>query len=120
MASSPRIITKTGAVRRRSFEEKPIARLIVPPRAQASRRCQTQATLRRRAAKLRYRFGPLTPSARSGNLIAGDGRRTAFPLRTKNGQQNPQNNRLTGKAPYKSVANSTFGGASHPHGNSAA
>src|SRR6202047_5493377 len=34
-------------------------------------------------------------------------RRTAFPLRTKNGQQNPQNNRLTGKAPYKSVANLT-------------
>jgi hypothetical protein len=29
------------------------------------------------AAKLCYRFGPLTPSARSANLIAGDG--------TKNG-----------------------------------
>ena len=25
------------------------------------------------AAKLCYRFGPLTPSARSANLIAGDG-----------------------------------------------
>src|SRR2546430_12736597 len=32
---------------------------------------------RRQAAKLRYRFGPLTPSARSANLIPGDG--------TKNG-----------------------------------
>src|SRR3954470_20495899 len=32
---------------------------------------------RRQAAKLCYRFGPLTPSARSANLIAGDG--------TKNG-----------------------------------
>src|ERR1700741_3564962 len=28
---------------------------------------------RRQAAKLCYRFGPLTPSARSANLIAGDG-----------------------------------------------
>src|SRR5205085_3191486 len=32
---------------------------------------------RRQAAKLCYRFGPLTPSARSANLIPGDG--------TKNG-----------------------------------
>jgi len=44
-ASSPRIITQTGAVRRRSLEEKPIWLFIVPPRAQASRRCETQATL---------------------------------------------------------------------------
>src|SRR5260370_25745474 len=36
MASSPRIITQTGAVRRRSFEEKPIWLFIVPPRAQGS------------------------------------------------------------------------------------
>jgi hypothetical protein len=28
---------------------------------------------KRQAAKLCYRFGPLTPSARSANLIAGDG-----------------------------------------------
>src|SRR6202030_3839915 len=28
---------------------------------------------RRQAAKLCYRFGPLTPSARSANLIPGDG-----------------------------------------------
>jgi len=54
MASSPRIITQTfnGAVRPPSFEEKPISLFIVPPRAQASRRCETQATLRRQAAKL--------------------------------------------------------------------
>src|SRR5260370_36371527 len=40
-------------------------------------RCETQATLSGKAAKLFYRFGPLTPSARSANLIPGDG--------TKNG-----------------------------------
>src|SRR5712675_1261928 len=53
MASSPRIITQTGGVRRRSFEERLISLFILPPRAQGSRRCETQATLRRHAAKLR-------------------------------------------------------------------
>ena len=32
----------------------------------------------RQAAKLCYRFGPLTPSARSANLIAGDGTKNGF------------------------------------------
>src|SRR6202521_593280 len=32
-----------------------------------------------------------------------------FPLRTKNCEQNPKNNRLTGKTPYKSTANLIFG-----------
>ena len=60
---------------------------------------------RRQAAKLCYRFGPLTPSARSANLIAGDGTKNGpSPLRTRNRQKN-QNNHLTGKAPYKSAAN---------------
>ena len=43
----------------------------------------------------------LTPSARSENLIAGDGTKNGLPLRTKNRQQT-KNNHLTGKAPYKS------------------
>src|SRR5437764_8575901 len=34
---------------------------------------------RRQAAKLCYRFGPLTPSARSANPIAGDGTKTGLP-----------------------------------------
>jgi len=33
---------------------------------------------RRQAAKLCYRFGPLTPSARSANRIAGDGTKNDF------------------------------------------
>jgi len=54
MASSPRIITQTFNGRRQTPElrRKPISLFIVPPRAQASRRCETQATLRRQAAKL--------------------------------------------------------------------
>src|SRR6202047_2763708 len=79
MASSPRIFTETFTSRRQTPELRrdALSLFIVPPRAQASRRCETQATLSGKAAKLCYRFGPLTPSARSGNLIAGDG--------TKNG-----------------------------------
>jgi hypothetical protein len=38
---------------------------------------------RRQAAKLCYRFGPLTPSARSANLIAGDGMKNGFPGRVE-------------------------------------
>ena len=38
--------------RRLSFEEMPLSLFIVPPRAQASRRCETQATLSGKAAKL--------------------------------------------------------------------
>src|SRR5207253_11201924 len=37
----------------------------------------------RPAAKLCYRFGPLTPSARSANLIAGDGTKNGFPAPNK-------------------------------------
>src|ERR1700732_1859959 len=75
MASSPRIFTETFTSRRQTPELRrdALSLFIVPPRAQASRRCETQATLSGKAAKLCYRFGPLTPSARSGNLIAGDG-----------------------------------------------
>ena len=38
---------------------------------------------KRPAAKLCYRFGPLTPSARSANLIAGDGTENGFPAPNK-------------------------------------
>src|SRR3954471_13890099 len=41
--------------------------------------------LRRQAAKLCYRFGPLTPSARSANLIAGDGTKNGFPVGSRTG-----------------------------------
>ena len=77
MAISPRILnTQTGTVRREAAKN-PLSQFIIAPRAQASRRCETQAPLGGQAAKPCYRFGPLTPCARSANLIAGDG--------TKNG-----------------------------------
>jgi hypothetical protein len=55
---------------------------------------------RRQAAKLCYRFGPLTPSARSANLIAGDGTRNGCLAPNKEPVTN-QKHDLTGKAPYK-------------------
>src|ERR1700720_71330 len=55
---------------------------------------------RRQATKLCYRFGPLTPSARSANLIAGDGTKNGFPAPNKEPAKT-KNHHLTGKAPYK-------------------
>ena len=55
----------------------------------------------RHAAKLCYRFGPLTPSARSANLTAGDGTKNGFPAPNKEPAKT-KNDHLTGKAPYKS------------------
>jgi hypothetical protein len=73
LGSYPDRQCQTPELRRR----KPISLFILPPRAQASRRCQTQAPLSGKPPSCAKRFGPLTPSARSANLIAGDG--------TKNG-----------------------------------
>jgi hypothetical protein len=55
------------------------ARLAVHRRSACSgvKALRNTSVARRQAAKLCYRFGPLTPSARSANLVAGDG--------TKNG-----------------------------------
>jgi hypothetical protein len=51
------------------------ARLAVHRRCACSgvKALRNTSDARRQAAKLCYRFGPLTPSARSANLIAGDG-----------------------------------------------
>jgi hypothetical protein len=67
----------------RKLCKKPVSPFIIAPRAQASRRCETQASLGGKAAKLCYRFGPLTPSARSANLIAGDETKNGFPAPNK-------------------------------------
>jgi hypothetical protein len=47
----------------------------------------------------------LTPSARSGDLIAGDGTKNGLSRSEQKTLSTTQNNRLTGKAPYKSTAN---------------
>ena len=71
--------------------KKPLSQVIIAPRAQASKpapglnrgRCENTSDARRHAAKLCCRFGPLTPSARSANLIAGDGTKNGLPGRVE-------------------------------------
>jgi hypothetical protein len=78
------------------------ARLAVHRRSACSgvKALRNTSDARRLAAKLCYRFGPLTPSARSANLIAGDGTKNGFPAPNKEPTIN-QNHYLTAKAPYK-------------------
>src|SRR6266446_7787338 len=80
--------------------KKALSQVIVPPRAQASRRCETQAPLSGKPPSCAKRFGPLTPSACSGNLIAGDGTKNGLPAPNKELSANKKHY-LTGKAPYK-------------------
>ena len=83
LASSPRILKDRQASTAAGAMQKAPSQFIVAPRAQASRRCATQPSLGGKAAELCYRFGPLTPSARSANLIAGDGTKNGFPAPNK-------------------------------------
>src|SRR5207302_1877154 len=86
LPSDPR--RQTGTHRSRSYGKSPIA---------VHRRCacsglkalRNTSPAKRQAAERCYRFGPLTPSARSANLIAGDG--------TKNGLSRSE--QKTGKEP---------------------
>jgi hypothetical protein len=61
------------------------ARLAVHRRSAGSgvKALRNTSHARRQAAKLCYRFGPLTPSARSANRIAGDGTKNGFPAPNK-------------------------------------
>src|ERR1700731_3766329 len=107
MASSPRINTQLGA--RQTLELRRKARLPVhrPSACSGVKALRNTSDARRQAAKLRKRFGPLTPSARSGDLIAGDGTKNGLSRSEQKTVSTTQNNRLTGKAPYKSTANLT-------------
>ena len=100
LASSPRI---------RSDRQEPLdaeamqkARLAVHRRSACSgvKALRNTSAASRQAAKLCYRFGPLTPSARSANLIAGDGTKNGFPAPNKEPLKT-KNDYLTRKAPYK-------------------
>src|SRR5580704_12721879 len=90
MASSPRINTQLGA--RQTLELRRKARLPVhrPSACSGVKALRNTSDARRQAAKLCYRFGPLTPSARSGNLIAGDGTKNGLPAPNKELTANPK------------------------------
>src|SRR5438094_2160262 len=83
IASSPRILKQTD-------RHRPDAEICKVPAAVHHRSAcsgvkalRNTSDARRQAAKLCYRFGPLTPSARSANLIAGDGTKNGFPAPNK-------------------------------------
>ena len=63
------------------------ARLAVHRRSACSgvKALRNTSDARRHAAKLCYRFGPLPPSARSANLIAGDGTKNGFQVGSRTG-----------------------------------
>src|SRR5690348_9191015 len=98
MASSPRILRHRPP---RSYAK---ARLAVHRRSACSgvKALRNTSDARRHAAKLCYRFGPLTPSARSANLIAGDGTKNGFSS-SEQRTGKTKNDHLTGKAPYKAA-----------------
>src|SRR6202040_1063704 len=78
------------------------ARLAVHHRSACSgvKALRNTSDARRQAAKLCYRFGPLTPSARSANLIAGDGTKNGFPAPNKEPAKN-QKRPLDRKSPIQ-------------------
>jgi hypothetical protein len=77
-ASSPRISTDRQVP---SDAKLPIIPVAVHHRSACSgvKALRNSSAARRQAATLYYPFGPLTPSARSTNLIAGDGMKNGFP-----------------------------------------
>src|SRR5260370_5413543 len=103
MASSPRILNRQTDRHRPDAEAMQKAPVAVHRRSACSgvKALRNTSNARRQAAKLCYRFGPLTPSARSGNLIAGDGTKNGLSRSEQKTVSTTQNNRLTGKAPYK-------------------
>src|SRR6185312_12165458 len=78
------------------------ARLAVHRRCACSgvKALRNTSDARRQAAKLCYHFGPLTPSARSANLIAGDGTKNGFPAPNKELTKN-QKQPLDRKSPIQ-------------------
>jgi len=97
------------------------ARLAVHHRSACSglKALRNTSVARRQAAKLCYRFGPLTPSARSANLIAGDGTKNGFPAPNKEpaknqkrllDRKNPIQVRIPPPSSAECAANLTFRG----------
>src|ERR1700730_2496939 len=109
MASSPRINTQ---LERQTLELRRKARLPVhrPSACSGVKALRNTSDARRQAATVRWGLRCLTPSARSGDLIAGDGTKNGLFRSEQKTVSTTQNNRLTGKAPYKSAPNFTAAG----------
>jgi hypothetical protein len=101
MASSPRILNRYPRHRPDAevMQKAPVA---VHHRSACSgvKALRNTSDARRQAAKLCYRFGPLTPSARSANLIAGDGTKNG-PSRSEQRTATNQKQPLDTKSPIQ-------------------
>src|SRR5206468_9948181 len=75
--------TRTGIVIDWRLVEKAHLAVHLPSACSGVKALRNTSAAKRQAAKLCYRFGPLTPSARSANLIAGDGTKNGFPAPNK-------------------------------------
>src|SRR6516164_1369213 len=102
MASSPRILNKPTDSHPTRHEAMQKARLAVHRRSACSgvKALRNTSAARRHAAKALLPFRSLPPSARSANLIAGDGMKNGSPAPNKEPTTN-QKHYLTGKAPYR-------------------
>jgi hypothetical protein len=101
----------TVVVRRRSFAETPsrcsaslrvLRRQSLPRRRPGALRNTSDAKRQSRQALLAFRrFGPLTPSARSGNLIAGDGMKNGLSRSEQRTGSRTQKQPLDRKSPIQ-------------------
>ena len=101
LPSDPSTDRQTGTDQTPKLCQKSVSPFIVAPRAQVSRRGETQAPLGGKPAKLCYRFGPLTPSARSANLIAGDGTKNGLSRSEQRTVRKTQKQSLDRKSPVQ-------------------
>jgi hypothetical protein len=85
---------------RRPASKSPISLVILPPRAQASRRCETQAPLSGKPPSCTSVSVPRPLPRAPETWSQATGRRTAFRSEQRNRQQTKRNY-LTRKAPYK-------------------
>ena len=82
MASSPRILNRRGTVRRRSYAKSP-CRSSSSLRVLRRQGAAKHKLARRQAAKLCYRFGPLTPFCALREPDRSDGTKNGFPAPNK-------------------------------------
>jgi len=86
LPSDPQQTDRQAPSRHRTYTISPVA-AHRPSACSDVKALRNTSAARRQAAKLCYRFCPLTPSARSADLIAGDRTKNGFPAPNKERQQ---------------------------------
>ena len=100
MASSPRILNRPTGTNQTPRYAKSLSRSSSSLRVLRRQGAAKHKPARRQAAKLCYRFGPLTPFCALREPDRSDGTKNGFPAPNKEPTTN-QKHDLTGKAPYR-------------------